>query len=83
MIPTPIEPRDMAEELLEATPVVEEKSDDGWDCGNADCYKYRHCWACEEWFGCKRKPLGNCFRCDMKDCPLVVDDCASCKLPGV
>lgn len=70
MIPTPIESRDMAEQLLEPEPVVEETAEDGEDCGKLDCYKYRFCWACTDWLGCKKKPLGTCFRCDRKDCPL-------------
>jgi hypothetical protein len=33
------------------------------------CYKYRHCWACEEWLGCRRAPTGDCFVCDQTKCP--------------
>lgn len=39
------------------------------DCHNTKCYKYRHCWACEHFFGCKEKPIGTCFECEYKDCP--------------
>lgn len=70
MIPTPIESRDMAEELLEPKPVVNKPTKDGDDCGKADCYKYRKCWACDKWLGCKGKTIEKCFRCDRKACPL-------------
>lgn len=88
MIPTPIESRDMAEQLLEEEPVTEEAAERAMpkDCGNIKCHRYRHCWACEHWLGCKEKPLGTCFDCMTKDCPElldVVDDCESCKIPGV
>ena len=71
MIPTPIESRDMSEELLEAEPVEEvaEEKDTPKDCGNKKCYKYRFCWACKQWLGCKAKPLGTCFDCATEDCP--------------
>lgn len=89
MIPTPVEARDMAEVLLEEEPVVEEATEEKTkpkDCGNKKCYKYRFCWACKHWLGCKELPLGTCFDCATEDCPElmeVVDDCESCKLPGV
>lgn len=70
MIPTPIEARDMAEQLLEAEPAAEETVGDGWDCGRVTCYKYRNCWACDKWLGCKGEIHGDCFRCDRKGCPL-------------
>ena len=79
MIPTPIESRDMAEELLEAKPVTEETAE-GWDCGQLKCYKYRRCFACEEWLGCNKLPLGTCFKCDKKGCPLP-NECAECQIP--
>ena len=87
MIPTPIESRDMAEELLEAEPVTEGTAEAvAKDCGNKKCYKYRFCWACKKWLGCKELPLGTCFECSTEDCPElveVVEDCESCKIPGV
>lgn len=82
MIPTPAEARDMAEELLEAKPAEEETAAEGWDCGQIKCYKYRRCFACVEWLGCNKKPLGTCFRCDMRNCPLP-NECAECMIPEV
>ena len=70
MIPTPIEARDMAEEMLEVEPAVVKPTEDGDDCGQTKCYKYRKCWACEEWLGCKGKTPGKCFRCDRIGCSL-------------
>lgn len=35
------------------------------------CYRYRHCWACDEWMGCKRTPVGDCFKCDQTKCPVL------------
>ena len=70
MIPTPVEARDMAELLLEDEPAVNKPAKDGDDCGNPKCYKYRHCWACVEWMGCKGKTPGGCFRCDRIGCSL-------------
>ena len=63
MIPTPIDGQNMAEELLEEKPteeVAEEKAKPK-DCGNKKCHRYRFCWACKHWFGCKRKAAGNVF----------------------
>ena len=82
MIPTPIEAREMAEELLEPKPVNEERPEEGWDCGNTNCYKYRRCFSCVEWLGCNKLPLGTCFKCDMKNCPLPTE-CAECMIPEV
>jgi hypothetical protein len=82
MIPTPIESRDMAEELLEEEPVTEETAAEGWDCGQLKCYKYRRCFACVEWLGCNKLPLGTCFKCDMRNCPLP-NECAECMVPEV
>lgn len=84
MIPTPIESRDMAEELLEPNPVVSaaEEAAEGWDCKQTKCYKYRRCFACVEWLGCNKKPLGTCFKCDQKNCPLP-KECAECMIPEV
>lgn len=82
MIPTPIESRDMAEEMLEAKPVAEEAAEDGWDCGQKGCYKYRRCFACIEWLGCNKKPLGVCFKCDKKNC-LLPNECVDCMIPEV
>lgn len=88
MIPTPIESRDMAEQLLEEEPVTEKAAERAKpvDCGNMKCFRYRRCWACEHWLGCKEKPLGTCFECSTTDCPDLVEEveeCESCKLPGV
>lgn len=76
MIPTPIESRDMAEELLEAEPVetVAEEKAKPKDCGNMKCYKYRFCWACKHWLGCKELPLGYCFDCAIEDCPELLKE---------
>lgn len=70
MIPTPVEARDMAEQLLEVEPAADTPVEDGWDCGMVDCYKYRKCWSCEGWLGCKKQTIVKCFRCDRKGCPL-------------
>ena len=84
MIPTPIESRDMAEDLLEEEPVTKEAAADGWDCGQLKCYKYRRCFACVEWLGCNKLPLGTCFKCDGKNCPLSnAAECVECQMPEV
>ena len=84
MIPTPIESRDMAEEMLEAKPdeEVAEESVEEWDCKQTKCYKYRRCFACVEWLCCNKKPLGTCFKCDMRNCPLP-NECVECMIPEV
>ena len=86
MIPTPVESRDMAEELLEAKPVEEvaEEAVEEWDCKQTKCYKYRRCFACVEWLGCNKLPLGTCFKCDGKNCPLSnAAECVECMIPEV
>lgn len=84
MIPTPIEARDMAEVLLEEEPATEETAADGWDCKQLKCYKYRRCFACVEWLGCNKLPLGTCFKCDGKNCPLSnAAECVECRMPEV
>ena len=83
MIPTPIDGQNMAEELLEEKP-TEEVATDGWDCGQLKCYKYRRCFACVEWLGCNQLPLGKCFKCDGKNCPLANSvECVECMIPEV
>lgn len=70
MIPTPVEARDMAEQLLEKEPAADKPVEDGWDCGKVTCYKYRNCWACDEWLSCKgKKAEADCFVCDQAACP--------------
>lgn len=39
------------------------------------CYRFKHCWACVNWFPCKMTPPESmaCFKCDMKECEKNVD----------
>ena len=52
------------------------------------CYRFLRCYACVEWVYCKENKIlmdrQKCFQCDDETCENnVVDDCASCKQPGV